>query len=106
MMLTERYSQFKLEKASTEVAIIGPIAFPANRLEFRNPITRPSESDAKVEKTKGKTAAIMAVWSMRTATKLTMPGHRESRDWKSVPRKQAAMISLSTLILVTSRDKK
>ena len=61
MMLTERYSQFKLEKASTEVAIIGPRAFPANRLEFRNPITRPSESDAKVEKTKGKTAAIMAV---------------------------------------------
>ena len=40
---------------------MGPNAFPANLLEFKNPITRPSKFVAKEEKTKGMTAAIMAV---------------------------------------------
>ena len=40
---------------------MGPKAFPANLLEFKNPITRPPKSEAKEEKTSGMTAATMAV---------------------------------------------
>ena len=73
---------------------MGPSAFPANLLEFKNPITRPSESKAKEEKTNGMTAAIMAVWSMRTATKLVTPGLSESKNCKTVPRIPTVMINL------------
>ena len=61
MLPMVRYSQFRLEKARTEVPIKGPSAFPANLLEFRNPIIRPSKSDTKIEKTNGVMAATMAV---------------------------------------------
>ena len=40
MALTKRYSQLSVEKASTEVAIIGPRAFPPKRPEFRKPCHR------------------------------------------------------------------
>lgn len=85
---------------------MGPIAFPANRLEFKNPITRPSISEVKEEKTNGMIAAIMAAWSMRTATKLVIPGHTDSKNCKIVPRMPTVMINLWLVTLAANLQRK
>lgn len=76
---------------------MGANALPANLLEFNKPMTRSSKSEAKEGRTNGIRAAIMAVCSMRTATKLVRPGLTDSKNCKKVPKIPAARIKLYLL---------
>ena len=71
--LMSKYKLSRLECATTEVAIKGPIAFPANLDEFKNPNVPPPTPVAKTERIIGKTAAMTPVCNIRMRVKLTTP---------------------------------
>ena len=50
-----------MEKATTEVAMMGPRAFPVNLAEFRKPMMPPFSSLTKIEKMSGMVAATSPV---------------------------------------------
>ncbi len=68
-----KYKVSRFEYAKTDVAIKGPIAFPANLDEFRNPNVPPPTPVAKTERTNGKAAAMTPVCSIRIKVKLRTP---------------------------------
>ncbi len=68
-----KYKVSRFEYATIDVAIKGPIAFPANLAEFKNPNVPPPTPVAKTERIMGKTAAMTPVCSIRIRVKLTTP---------------------------------
>ena len=61
MPLIKRYRLVRLENARTEVATIGPSAFPANLAEFKKPMTPPFCSPANMDIVNGMVAATSPV---------------------------------------------